>query len=719
MSDPQSRRLATLSTAVEHINRGTTVEQILDVVFTDFRDLVPYDRIAVTIIDDDRSTLRWIAIRSAAPIELAVGYTCTIKGSPLEAVIGRGEMRIVTDFEEYRRNAVAWEPTEIMLREGMRSSLALPLYVNNVPIGIIFFTSRTPGAYTRDHADVLRGIVGHVAIVIERTRLIDRLSVQNRELEAANELKASFVRKLQDEVRAQTAEVKKAWDREHILLRISNAINASLDVEAIFRITVTEIRNLVRFDRASITLLDAAGDRIVFAALEPPKRDILGRDDRIPAAGSGIGHAIRTQRTVIAPDLQYDRKYYEDDLLFKAGIRSYVFTPLILRGAAIGTFNLASGLPVAFSEDDIALLAQVAEQMTIAVANARAYDEIRRLKEELQAENVYLKDELSTEHHFFEIVGNNPTLAKALRDAERVAMTDATVLVRGETGTGKELIARAIHRLSTRRARALIKVNCAALPETLIASELFGHERGAFTGAVARKLGRFELADGGTIFLDEIGELGADIQAKILRVLQDREFERVGGTETRRVDVRVIAATNRDLEAAIAAGAFRPDLFYRLNVFPIVVPPLRERPEDIRELAMHFAAKYARRFGKSITSIAHKSMQTLLAYSWPGNVRELENLVERAAIVCDGDTLHIDERWLQASAPAAAQEFRTVHELETHLAEIERRFFQHILHATGGRLYGDRGAAALLGVKPTTLQSRLKKLGITKFSVNT
>jgi formate hydrogenlyase transcriptional activator len=707
-----------LGALIAQINSGTTIDEILDIVHREFRDLVPYDRIAVTIIEDDRNTLRWIAIRSDAPLLLKVGYACPIKGSPLEPVIERGEVRIVADFEDYRRNAVAWEPTDIMLREGMRSSLALPLYVNSVPIGIIFFTARAPDVYRREHADMLREIVGHVAIVIERTHLIDKLSAQNRELEAANELKASFVRKLQDEVRAQTAAVKKSWDREHMLLRISNAINASLDVEAIFRITVTEIRNLVRFDRASITLLDEAAQRIRFEALEPPQRDILGRNDSIPLVGSGIGAAMRTQRTVIAQDLQYERKHYEDELLLKAGIRSYVFTPLILRGSAIGTFNLASSIPVGFSEDDIDLLAQVAEQMTTSVANARAYAEIKRLQEELQAENILLKDELR-ERHFDEIIGATPALKKALRDVERVAGTGATVLVRGDTGTGKELIARAIHRLSPRRMRPLIKVNCAALPETLIASELFGHEKGAFTGATARKLGRFELADGGTIFLDEIGDLPLDIQTKILRVLQDREFERVGGTETLRVDVRVIAATNRDLDAAISAGTFRPDLFYRLNVFPITLPPLRERPDDIRDLAMHFAAKYGRLMNKKISKIAHKSMEMLAGYSWPGNVRELENLIERAVIVCDGDTLHIDERWLHGSSQPTATELKTVEELETHTAAIERRFFSAVLQAAGGRLYGDRGAAAMLGMKPTTLQSRLKKLGITKFSVGT
>ncbi|MBI2932280.1 MAG: sigma 54-interacting transcriptional regulator [Planctomycetes bacterium] len=720
MYDLQSKRLATLCAVIGQVNRGTTIDEILDIVFREFRDHVPYDRIAVAILEDDRRALRWIAIRSNRPLKLKVGYTCALAGSPLEPVVNAGEVRVVPDFEKYRYSEIRWEPANLLLEEGVRSSLALPLFVNNTPIGIIFFSSRSPDVYTQAHADLLREIVGQVALVIERTRFIEALSRQNRELEAANELKASFVRKLEDEVRLQTAEVKKAWDREHMLLRVSNAINASLDIEAIFRITVTEIRNLVRFDRASITLLDETGQHVRFAALEPAQRDILGRNDVIPVEGSAIGQAARSQKTIIAQDLQFQRGHYEDDLLLRAGIRSYVFTPLILRGTSIGTFNLASSLPVGFSEDDIALLAQVAEQMTIAVANARAYEEIKRLKEELQAENVYLKDELSTEHQFFEIVGANPELGKALRDAERVALTDATVLIRGETGTGKELIARAVHRLSKRRERALIKVNCAALPETLIASELFGHEKGAFTGAVSRKLGRFELADGSTLFLDEIGDLPLEIQAKILRVLQDKEFERVGGTETHRVDVRVVAATNRDLEEAIAAGNFRPDLYYRLNVFPITLPPLRERAEDIRALALHFVAKYARRMSKKISKIAHRSMQVLLNYSWPGNVRELENLIERACIVCDGDTLHIDEGWLQsASLPAPTPEFRTLEEMRDHLRDTERRFYYHILHASSGRIYGDRGAAALLSIRPTTLQSRLKKLGITKFSVNT
>jgi formate hydrogenlyase transcriptional activator len=601
----------------------------------------------------------------------------------------------------------------------MRSNCAVPLKIGNEVIGIMSASSRRREAFGPEHARELMEISGHVAVAADKAQLIARLSDRtvaleqaNRELEEANALKGAFLEKVSEEVERQTGQIHRSSERQRRLLRISGAVNASLELQAVFKVAVGELRDVVKFDRASVTLIDDAGLHLRFAALEPPEREILGRDELIPVHGSRIGEAVTTRKTVHRPDLSAGDRRIEEELLYKAGIRACLFTPLILRGRAIGSFNLAGRTARGFSEDDVLFVEQVAQHMTSAVANAEAYSEIQSLKEELQRENIYLKDELSTEHHFFEVVGTNPQLMQALRDAERVALTDATVLIRGETGTGKELIARAIHRLSSRRDRALIKVNCAALPETLIASELFGHERGAFTGAVARKPGRFELAHGGTIFLDEIGDLPLEIQVKILRVIQEREFERVGGTQPVKTDVRIIAATNRDLETLIAKGAFRQDLYYRLNVFPITVPPLRERPEDIRELAMHMVRKHSRRQNKKITRLSQRTMNLLQNYHWPGNVRELENLVERAVILCEGDILTIDERWLAPGPAAPTGEFKSLEEIESHLRETEKRFFQNVLMTTGGRVYGPHGAAAVLNLKPTTLQSRLKSLGL-------
>jgi PAS domain S-box-containing protein len=337
-----------------------------------------------------------------------------------------------------------------------------------------------------------------------------------------------------------------------------------------------------------------------------------------------------------------------------------------------------------------------------------ALNEVEQLKSRLQAENIYLQEEIKLDHNFEEIISRSDALKKVLRKVEQVASTEATVLILGETGTGKELFVRAIHNLSLRKDRPLVKVNCAALPPGLIESELFGHEKGAFTGALSRKIGRFELADGGTIFLDEIGDLPLDLQAKLLRVLQERAFERLGNPRPINVDVRVIAATNRDLKKAITAGNFREDLYYRLNVFPIALPPLRERTGDIPLLVRHFARRYGQKVGKVIDKIPQKVMTALQAYSWPGNVRELENIIERAVILSPGSILQLDER-LDLVRTIEAQPTTSL-----TLKEVEQNHILKVLEETGWRIEGEQGAAARLGLNPSTLRSRIEKLNIQK-----
>ncbi|MFQ5652664.1 MAG: sigma-54 interaction domain-containing protein, partial [bacterium] len=328
----------------------------------------------------------------------------------------------------------------------------------------------------------------------------------------------------------------------------------------------------------------------------------------------------------------------------------------------------------------------------------------------LQAENVYLQEEIKLEHNFDEIMSKSESFKKVLRKVEQVAATDATVLILGETGTGKELIARALHTLSARNARPLVKVNCAALPANLIESELFGHERGAFTGAVARKIGRFELADGGTLFLDEIGDLSLQLQSKLLRVLQEGEFERLGSSTTIKGDVRVIAATNRDLETAIEHGSFREDLYYRLNVFPIKSPPLRERKEDIPLLVNHFIKKYGAKIGKEIEIVSKNVMDALQAYDWPGNIRELENTVERALIVSSGKQLELGD-WLPRTSEDPISALSNASQAAT-LEQNERQHILSVLEKTDWRVRGEKGAARILDINPSTLESRMRKLGI-------
>ncbi|SPP65790.1 sigma 54-interacting transcriptional regulator [Nitrospira lenta] len=402
---------------------------------------------------------------------------------------------------------------------------------------------------------------------------------------------------------------------------------------------------------------------------------------------------------------QNRERFPERSYIESVGIMSCMLCPLIVRGTPYGFLAIGSKRTNAFSEENLAVAEQFGYHLSQAIANLTAYEEIRTLKEQLEQENVYLRDEMTASVDFNQLVGESPALQKTLKAIEQVAPTDSTVLITGETGTGKELVAQAIHRLSPRKDKPLITVNCAALPPTLIESELFGHEKGAFTNATARKIGRFELANGGTIFLDEIGELPIDLQAKFLRVLEAQELERVGGTHPIKLNVRVLAATNVDMGQAVKKGGFRSDLFYRLNVFPICIPPLRNRREDIPMLARHFVKKYCERHRKTITRIGSNTLKALGSYEWPGNVRELEHMVERAVIVNPGPILVIDELDPPMKNADGKDSPRT-------LADAERTHIIQTLGQTNWVLAGKQGAAVRLGMKRSTLQHRIKKLGI-------
>jgi formate hydrogenlyase transcriptional activator len=390
--------------------------------------------------------------------------------------------------------------------------------------------------------------------------------------------------------------------------------------------------------------------------------------------------------------------------LAAAGLKSICAVPLITRLHVLGTLNVGSKRENAFQETDVDFLSQVAGQAAIAIENATAYQEIEVLKDQLAEEKLYLQDEILADRNFGEIVGDSPGFRSVLEQVATVAPTDASVLILGETGTGKELIARAIHDLSGRRERTFVKLNCAAIPTGLLESELFGHEKGAFTGAIMQKAGRFELANKGTLFLDEIGDIPLELQPKLLRALQEHEFERLGGTRTIKVDVRLVAATNRDLAQMIAERQFRTDLYYRLNVFPISVPPLRERPDDIPKLVRYFTQKFARRMNKRVETISQETMDALVRYPWPGNVRELENLIERAIILTRGATLQIPLTELRAAATDTASALT--------LEDAERDHIRRVLERSNGVVGGPNGAAAKLGMKRTTLQSKMKKLGM-------
>src|SRR3954452_2516021 len=523
-----------------------------------------------------------------------------------------------------------------------------------------------------------------------------------------------------------------AEEKYRLLLQVSEAASSQIEIAAVLEAVVEGLEPAIHVRALAVTTI--ADDTVVPHAvyIQGVERrqgdsfaDIIARwislsgaemppkpHGSLPLAGTGTEYVGRTGRALICEDLAQGVRFPEDARLLAAGVRSYVRVPLKVHDRLIGSLAFSRREPGPLSPQDVDVFEALALPVAAAVANAQAFEEIARLNRQLQAENLALRQEIDERSMFEEIIGSSPALRETLAHVDKVAGTDTTVLITGETGTGKELVARAIHRRSKRSPRALVAVNCAALPASLIASELFGHEKGAFTGALQRRVGRFELAAGGSIFLDEVGELPPEVQAALLRVLQDGTFERVGGSEPISTDARIITATNRDLGAAAAEGSFRSDLFYRLNVFPIAMPALRQRREDIPILVEYFAARYAPRFGKRFQSIEKSSMERALAYAWPGNVRELQNVMERAAILSEGDVLRIDEPLLGMSGAAAASPDAP---LPDSLRDAERRQIEEALAQSAGRVSGAGGAALRLGIPSTTLESRIKRLGIDKY----
>ena len=539
-------------------------------------------------------------------------------------------------------------------------------------------------------------------------------------------------------MRAQpTQGLQQRNDRLQLLLNLTNSVTSSLELKDVLQAIAVNFREVMRCDAAGISLPgEEPGTFRLYAADFPGSKGFF-KEERIitPGENSPAKRAFETLKPVIAnpddgPPEGYGPPNHGHKMAIAEGIKAVCFIPLVNRGRALGNLVLARTTADAFTEDDVEFLGQAAGQIAIAIENALAYQEILELKNKLSQEKIYLEDEIRREMHFEQIVGSSPALKHVLELVGTVAPSDSTVLLLGETGTGKELIARAIHEGSRRKERTFVKLNCAAIPTGLIESELFGHEKGAFTGAISQKIGRMELADQGTLFLDEVGDIPTEIQPKLLRALQEREFERLGSTHTRKVNIRLIAATNRDLEKMIANREFRSDLFYRLNVFPIRIPPLRDRREDIPLLVSYFVQKFAGEMQKRIESVPVAVMKGLTAWDWPGNIRELENFIERAVILTRGKTLEAPLGELRKRNSEAATRVptqpddiaRIVKETisalsgkKDHADEFEKKQREEIeraLNESKGRVGGADGAAARMGINRTTLLARMKKLGI-------
>jgi formate hydrogenlyase transcriptional activator len=525
------------------------------------------------------------------------------------------------------------------------------------------------------------------------------------------------------------AELHRQNERLELLLNLTSKITSSLEIREVLRAIAANIREVIHADAVVVSLPDAASGKSRAIAVDFPHGKGAVKEEVTVTLSPANKKAIDTLKPVVICTREREELAAEAyEIAAAEGIRAICLIPLVNRGRVLGTLSISRTTETPFVPEDVDFLSRASGQIAIAIENALAYREISELKDKLAQEKLYLEEEFRSEMGFEQIIGNSTALKHVLQQVETVAPNDSTVLLLGETGTGKELIARAIHERSLRKNRTFVKLNCAAIPTGLVESELFGHEKGAFTGAISQKIGRLELADQGTLFLDEVGDISIEIQPKLLRALQEREFERLGSTHTRKVNVRLVAATNRDLEKMIADREFRSDLYYRLNVFPIRIPPLRDRREDIPLLVSYFVQKFSKQMQKNVEAVPTAVMKGLTGWDWPGNIRELENFIERAVIVTRGKSLEAPLGELRKTdtdktTHVVRKEQKHIVEessdwridkngIAEEYAKKQREEIIRVLSACKGRVGGADGAAARLGMNRTTLLSRMKKFGI-------
>ncbi len=680
---PLSSRSQALLQVAESIAHHRDLAELFHDLAARLHGVAHFDYLNLVLHDPERQVMRLHLLETlrARPTQLRVGRESPIGSTPSGRVLETQEAFVVSDVEAETSFPALMEA---LRQEGVRSFCVVPLTTAQRRLGTIGFGKLEPHHYDASEVDFMQQVARQVAVAVDNALNFET-------------------------ARAYQQQLARERDRLRVLLEVNNALVSTLDLRQLFHVIASSLRRVLHHEYTSLALLDPKTNRLRVRALDfSGGQGLIHEEMSVPLEKSPAGEAFsaRLPQRYTRADLER----FDSDItrrLIAEGVRVECCVPLITRERVLGTLNVASFRDSAFPQEDQDLLSQVGAQVAIAVENALAFQEIAELKNKLTEEKLYLEDEIRTEHNFEEIVGESPVLKSLLSQLQTVAPTDSTVLITGETGTGKELIARALHNLSARRDRTFVKINCAAIPTGLLESELFGHEKGAFTGAIAQKLGRFELADKGTLFLDEVADIPLELQPKLLRVLQEQEFERLGSTRTRHVDVRVVAATNSDLARMVEKGAFRSDLFYRLNVFPLAVPPLRERREDIATLVRYFVQRYARRMNRHIETVSTETIAALERYHWPGNVRELENLIERAVILSPSPVLRIPLSELKSNPDGHTAGLPT-------LAEAERDHILRALEESKWVLGGPKGAAALLGMKRTTLQSRMQKLGISR-----
>lgn len=669
---PHTHRYEALLRAVNALAICSDCDAAADALSKGLHEVIPFDYLHVVVLDKDTNAVEWSLLEAHDNrLDAAEAGLPPLEDTPVVWVHERQERLITRDWARESRFP---KHSQFLSELGIASTCTLPLVRGQRRLGVFSVGSSRPHAYDEEEVRFL-GVVA------------DQLSLA---IDAAINFYVS----------------ERAQDRLKLILDLTNQVVSNLELPELLRAISASVRQVMQCDAAAVMLPDALPGHLRVHALDfPDSKGIFAEGGLVLIEGTMPGKTFQNGKPVVINRL--DPNEIPPEMYRKAvgeGLNSFCDMPLISRSRMLGVLAVARHQENSFDSDEVAFLTRVADQVAIAIENALAYGEIADLKDRLAQEKLYLEEEIRGEMDFEGIVGQSSTLRHVLNLVETVAPSDSTVLLLGETGTGKELIARAIHDRSRRKGRTLVKLNCAAIPTGLLESELFGHERGAFTGAITQKIGRLELADQGTLFLDEVGDIPLDIQPKLLRALQEREFERLGSTRTKQVDVRLVAATNRDLEKMIENREFRSDLYYRLNVFPIRIPPLRERPEDIPLLVRYFAQKYGRRMEKQIESIPAAALKKLTSWHWPGNIRELENFIERSVILTHGAALRVPVGELSGNGHAVP--------IPGSRDAGERSEILRILKDTNGRVAGPTGAAVRLGVKRTTLISRMKKLGI-------
>ncbi len=694
------RQLEALLEVAESISQHRDLAALFHDLAERLHCVVDFDFLTLVLHDDVRNVMRLHILETRLPTPAKTGSETPVDGHPSGWVWQTQQPFVVSDTEEDRRFPDFLQ----RLREvGVRSLAMVPLTTAQRRLGAMGFGRLVPQGITEAEVQFMQRAASQVAVAVDNA-----LNFETSQ--------------------AYQGQLARERDRLQVLLEVNNVLVSTRELPELFRGIVTSLEKVIHHDYTSLALRDSASGLLKIHALDfSSQPGMFNQEITVPLDTTPSGVCFTTGQPLLARGAEIDR--FANEIiraLRAAGVQVMCCVPLITQGKTFGTLNLASRREDAFPHQDVELLQQVAGQIAIAVENALAFKQIDALKDKLAEEKLYLEEEIRSEFNFEEIIGDSPALKRALAQVELVAPAGTAVLVTGETGTGKELIARAIHNLSPRRERTFVKINCAAIPGGLLESELFGHERGAFTGAITQKIGRFELADRGTLFLDEVADLPLELQPKLLRVLQEQEFERLGSNRTQRVDVRIVAATNGDLAKLVAERVFRSDLYYRLNVFPIHIPALRERPEDVPLLVRYFVQKFSRRLNKSVAYVPAEAMEALAGYSWPGNIRELENFIERAVLLSPGKELRVPVSELKPGpgTGSTADETPSINSITsassaappgTAVSTLEDAERQHILRAlrqTEWRIAGPRGAAVLLGMKRTTLQARMRKLGI-------